>query len=173
MSSSGGTTHFQRESHAFVESAFHVRYAETDNMGIVHHSTYLVYCEEGRSQYMRAMGSDYAHVEESGFRLPVTEARLRFSGSLRYGQIVRVRAWIAESLSRRLTFAYEICAGDDPEVLATGFTRHVWTDGAGKVTRLPEIWRSHFRTRAGQLRRATAHGHRESWSTPAGRRDSA
>ena len=148
MSRGARTTHFQRGSHSFVESAFHVRYAETDNMGIVHHSTYLVYFEEGRSQYMRDMGSDYARVEESGFQLPVTEAHMRFSGSLRYGQKVRVRAWIAESLSRRLTFAYEIAAGDDPEVLVAGFTRHVWTDGEGKVTRLPEIWRSHFRTRA-------------------------
>ena len=148
MSSKGGTTHFQRGSHAFVESEFHVRYAETDNMGIVHHATYLVYFEEGRSQYMRDMGGDYAHVEESGFQLPVTEAQLRFAGSLRYGQKVRVRAWIAESLSRRLTFAYEISAGDDPAVLVTGFTRHVWTDSAGKVARLPEIWRGHFRTRS-------------------------
>ncbi len=149
MSSSARTTHFPRDSHTFVESEFHVRYAETDNMGIVHHSTYLVYFEEGRSQYMRDMGSDYAHVEKSGFQLPVTEAHVRFSGSLRYGQKVCVRTWIAESLSRRLTFAYEISAGGDSEVLVTGFTRHVWTDNAGKVTRLPEIWKSHFRTRVG------------------------
>lgn len=150
MSGGARATHYQRGPHSFVESEFHVRYAETDNMGIVHHSTYLVYFEEGRSQYMREAGSDYAHVEESGFQLPVTEAHARFSGSLRYGQKVRVRTWIAESLSRRLTFAYEITAGDDPdEVLVTGFTRHVWTDSAGKVTRLPRIWRSHFRTRAG------------------------
>lgn len=128
----------------FVDSEFHVRYAETDNMGIVHHSTYFVYFEEGRSEYMRQMGSDYAHVEASGYNLPVTEAQVRFAGSLRYGQKVRVRTWIAESLSRRLTFAYEITAGDDSEVLVTGFTRHVWTDRGGKVTRLPGIWQNHF-----------------------------
>ncbi len=145
MPSSAKNLGYDRGSHTFVESEFHVRYAETDNMGIVHHSTYFVYFEEGRSQYMRDMGSDYAQVETSGYQLPVTEAQVRFSGSLRYGQKVRVRAWIAESLSRRLTFAYEITAGDDPEVLVTGFTRHVWTDSDGKVTRLPEIWRSHFR----------------------------
>ncbi|MCY4183680.1 MAG: thioesterase family protein [Gammaproteobacteria bacterium] len=127
-----------------VDSEFHVRYAETDNMGIVHHSTYLVYFEEGRSEYMRQMGSDYAHVEASGYNLPVTEAQVRFSGSLRYGQKVRVRTWIAESRSRRLTFAYEITAADSAEVLVTGVTHHIWTDRDGKVTRLPERWRSHF-----------------------------
>ena len=130
-----------------MDSLFHVRYAETDKMGIVHHSTYLVYFEEGRSEYMRRMGSDYAHVEESGYQLPVTGAQVRFSGSLRYGQKVRVRTWIAESRSRRLTFAYEITAGDEPEVLVTGFTHHIWTDRKGKVTRLPGIWQSHFQPR--------------------------
>ena len=145
MSRSSNTPSYHSGSQFCVDSEFHVRYAETDNMGVVHHSTYLVYFEEGRSQYMRDMGSDYAHVEESGFQLPVTEAHVRFSGSLRYGQKVRVRSWIAESLSRRLTFAYEITAGGDAEILVTGFTRHVWTDRDGKVTRLPEIWQSHFR----------------------------
>ncbi len=139
-----GTQAKQRDSRQCVDSVFHVRYAETDNMGIVHHATYLVYFEEGRSQYMRDMGSDYAHVEESGYQLPVTEAQLRFSGSLRYGQQARVRTWIAESRSRRLTFAYEITAGDNPQVLVTGYTHHVWTDVDGKVTRLPERWQSHF-----------------------------
>ncbi len=135
---------YSSEGRRFVDGEFHVRYAETDNMGIVHHSTYFVYFEEGRSEYMRQMGSDYAHVEASGYNLPVTEAHVRFSGSLRYGQKVRVRTWIAESLSRRITFAYEITAGDGPEVLVTGITRHVWTDREGKVIRLPGIWRSHF-----------------------------
>ncbi len=147
MASADRAVNLQRGSHAFVESAFHVRYAETDNMGVVHHANYLVYFEEGRSQYMRDMGSDYAEVEKSGFQLPVTEAQVRFSGSLCYGQIVRVRTWIAESLSRRLTFAYEIRVDDESEVRVTGFTRHIWTDSEGKVTRLPELWRQHFRIR--------------------------
>ncbi len=137
---------YSRGARSGVDSEFHVRYAETDNMGIVHHSTYLVYFEEGRSEYMRHMGSDYAHVEASGYNLPVTEAQVRFSGSLRYGQKVRVRTWIAESRSRRLTFAYEITAADSAEVLVSGFTHHIWTDRDGKVTRLPERWRSHFQS---------------------------
>ncbi len=149
MSNSIETAVPDRCARGFVDSVFHVRYAETDNMGIVHHSVYFVYFEEGRSQYMREAGSDYAEVEKSGFQLPVTETQVRFAGSLRYGQQVRVRTWIAESLSRRLTFAYEISAADDVEdgakALVIGFTRHVWTDSAGKVTRLPDRWRRHFR----------------------------
>ena len=61
---------------SIVETKVHVRYAETDAMGVVHHASYLVYFEEGRSHYMREMGSNYADIEASGFRLPVVEANL-------------------------------------------------------------------------------------------------
>jgi len=139
---------FDRGSRFCVETGFHVRYAETDNMGIVHHAVYPVYFEEGRSQYMRDMGSDYALVEQSGYLLPVTEVQVCFSGSLRYGQQARVRTWIAESRSRSVVFAYEISADDNPEILVTGLTRHVWTDREGKVTRLPQRWHRHFQPRS-------------------------
>jgi acyl-CoA thioester hydrolase len=127
-----------------VESRFHVRYAETDAMGVVHHSKYLVYFEEGRSHYMREIGSNYADIEKSGFQLPVTETGLRYAGSLYYGQTVTVRTWLEENRSRRLTFSYEILGGDSQQVLVTGFTRHVWTDREGRVTRIPEQWRQFF-----------------------------
>ncbi|MGI9250572.1 MAG: acyl-CoA thioesterase [Pseudohongiellaceae bacterium] len=122
----------------YIETDFAVRYAETDAMGVVHHSGYLVYFEEARSQYMRDMGHDYALIEKDGFRLPVTETQLRYSGSLYYGQRVRVRAWIEENRSRRLKFVYEVRSGDDDAVLVTGYTYHVWTDASGKVTRIPD-----------------------------------
>lgn len=126
------------------ETVFPVRYAETDAMGVVHHATYLIYFEEGRSQYMRDMGSDYARVEASGYQLPVTETSIRFLGSLRYGDMVRVRTQLEENRSRRLTFSYEILNGEDDAVLVTGFTRHVWTDADGKVTRVPDSWKQLF-----------------------------
>lgn len=126
------------------ETVFPVRYAETDAMGVVHHACYLVYFEEGRSQYMRDIGSDYARVEASGYQLPVTETSIRFLGSLRYGDMVRVRTWIEENRSRRVTFAYEVLSGKDDSVLVTGFTRHVWTDAQGRVTRVPDSWKQVF-----------------------------
>ena len=123
------------------ETEFPVRYAETDAMGVVHHANYLVYFEEGRSQYMRDLGSDYALIEASGYRLPVTEAQLRYVGSSRYGERVRIRTCIGENRSRRLTFHYEVIAPESQDILVTGYTRHIWTDVDGKVTRVPEIWR--------------------------------
>ena len=110
-------------------------------MGVVHHAGYIVYCEEARSHYMREQGSDYALVEADGYRLPVTEVHVRYLGSLVYGDRARVRAWIAENKSRRLTFNYEISSAKDDRILVTGSTQHVWTDLAGRVTRAPEKWK--------------------------------
>jgi acyl-CoA thioester hydrolase len=123
-----------------VETKVHVRYAETDAMGVVHHASYLVYFEEGRSHYMREMGSNYADIETSGYRLPVTEASLRYTEGIGYGDVVIIRCWIEESRSRQLTFAYELLSANTGKKLVTGYTRHVWTDTAGKVTRAPAIW---------------------------------
>lgn len=123
-----------------VETRFHVRYAETDAMGVVHHAAYLVYFEEGRSHFMRARGSDYALIEASGFRLPVTEIGARYAGGLIYGQQLTIRTWIDECRSRLLTFRYEILPAPEANALVTGFTRHVWTDLEGNVTRAPNQW---------------------------------
>jgi acyl-CoA thioester hydrolase len=123
------------------ETTFHVRYAETDAMGVVHHTKYLVYFEEGRSDYMRQRERDYAEVEASGYYLPVSELGARLVGAAGYGQRVTVRTWIEELRSRRLTFAYEVLDAESGDVIVTGFTRHVWTDRDGKVTTMPPQWR--------------------------------
>lgn len=123
-----------------IESSFHVRYAETDAMSVVHHAAYLVYFEEARSHYMRELGSDYANIECDGFRLPVSEVGLRYVGSLRYGDRVKVRTWVEENRSRRIRFAYDVCKEGDESILVTGFTQHIWTDHGGRVTRAPQQW---------------------------------
>ncbi len=123
-----------------IESSFHVRYAETDAMGVVHHAGYLVYFEEARSHYMRELGSDYANIENAGFRLPVSEVGLRYVGSLRYGDKVKIRAWVEENKSRKIRFAYEVYKEGDEPILVTGFTQHIWTDHNGRVTRAPQQW---------------------------------
>ena len=123
------------------ESNFHVRYAETDAMGLVHHSVYFVYFEEGRSEYMRQRNSNYADVESSGYYLPVTETSARFVGILRYGMQVTIRTWVDELRSRRLTFSYKVVDSGSGQVVATGFTHHIWITQEGKVTTMPQQWR--------------------------------
>lgn len=124
------------------ETTFYVRYAETDAMRIVHHSSYIVYFEEGRSDYMRQRGEDYARFEAGGHYLAVTELTARFVKAVQYGQRVTVRCWIERVQSRGLTFAYEIVDAATGEMCATGVSRHVCITGDGRVARIPEAWRT-------------------------------
>jgi len=125
-----------------VETTFHVRYAETDQMGVAHHSAYVVWMEEGRSAYMRAMGSDYAEIERSGTCFAVTELYVRYLAPAHYGERVTVRTRLEAIRSRGLTFAYEVLLGDTGQLLATGQSKHICIDRDGRVTTIPARWRA-------------------------------
>jgi acyl-CoA thioester hydrolase len=125
-----------------IENTFYVRYAETDAMGIVHHASYIVYFEEGRSNYARQRGSDYASFERSGRYLTVAEVNARYLKPAVYGQLITVRCWIAEMKSRSLTFSYEIVDAASRALLVTGTSKHICITHDGKVTTIPPEWRA-------------------------------
>lgn len=85
-----------------------VRYAETDQMGIVYHANYLVWCEIGRVEWLRSRGISYADLERSGVGLAVVEANLRFRAPARYDDRIRVATRLAEVRSRSLLFLYRV-----------------------------------------------------------------
>ncbi len=124
-----------------AETTLHVRYAETDAMGIIHHASYIVYFEEGRSNYARQRGSDYATFEQSGFYLTVSEISARYIKPTRYGKQVIIRCWIADMKSRGLTFAYEIVDEATGDILVEGSSKHICITHEGQVARLPDQWR--------------------------------
>ncbi len=123
---------------------FRVRYAETDQMGVVHHANYLVWCEQARTDHMRQRGVSYRRVEEEGVRLPVVEAALRYRWAARYDELIRVRCWVREASSRRVTFGYAIERADDGRLLATASTALIAVDSTHAVTRLPDAVREHL-----------------------------
>ena len=133
-----------------VETTFPVRYAETDQMQIVHHANYIVWMEEGRSEFtrlccapgVRASGADYAEVERGGHLFAVTGVQVRYLASAHYGERVTVRTWIEELRSRTLTFGYEIVNTETGTLLVTGQSGHVCIDRQGRVTRIPEVIRA-------------------------------
>ncbi|MAS34347.1 MAG: hypothetical protein CL610_10090 [Anaerolineaceae bacterium] len=131
-----------QEDRYVAETTFYVRYAETDAMGIVHHGSYITYMEEGRTNYARQRGSDYASFERSGFYLTVTEIHTRYLKPARYGLRLTVRCWIEDMKSRSIVFAYEIIDTDTKELFVTGQSKHVCITHDGHVTRLPESWRA-------------------------------
>lgn len=120
-----------------VSTTFHVRYAETDAMGIVHHSAYIVWFEEGRSAYMRAIGLPYSQVERMGYYFTVVEVHGRFISPARYDERVRVDTWISELKSRGLTFSYRVVREADQQLLVEGYSRHICIDHQGNIRRIP------------------------------------
>jgi acyl-CoA thioester hydrolase len=123
-----------------AETNLYVRYAETDAMGIVHHASYIVYFEEGRSNYARQRGSDYVSFEASGLYLTVSEVNARYIKPARYGQQLTIRCWIAEMKSRGLRFGYEII-DHEGALLVEGYSNHICISHGGQVMRLPDEWR--------------------------------
>lgn len=117
-----------------------VRYAETDRMGVVYHANYLIWCEIGRTELIRALGTSYASLEEDGVRLAVTDASIRYHSAARYDDRVRVETWIERAQSRAVTFRYEIARiAPAPEIrLATATTKLVALDVDGVPRRLPD-----------------------------------
>ncbi|MFC1959175.1 acyl-CoA thioesterase [Chloroflexota bacterium] len=125
-----------------AETSFRVRYAETDAMGIVHHASYIVYFEEGRSHYARVRGASYAALEQSGFALAVSEIHARYKVPARYDQVLTVCCWLEDMKSRSLTFGYEIINAETQTVLVVGQTKHICITHDGNVAKLPVDWRA-------------------------------
>ncbi len=121
------------------ETEVRVRYAETDKMGIVHHSNYLVWFELGRSEFCRARGFSYLEMEEKEDALMVVaEVYCRYKSPAHYEDLVTVRTNVADIRSRSLRFIYEVHRVSDQVLLAEGETLHVVTDRNKKVRTLPE-----------------------------------
>lgn len=132
---------------ARAEIEVEVRYAETDAMGIVHHSNYLVWFELARTDLCRQSGYEYAEIDRGGHRLAVTGVQLRYRRPARYGEHVRVTATIDRLGSRGIRFAYDVHGGDN--TLASGTTEHVWINHEGRPCRMPEYLEEPFRRLAG------------------------
>jgi acyl-CoA thioester hydrolase len=119
-------------------SEFRVRYAETDQMGVAYHANYLIWCEIGRTDYIRQQQLSYAQMERDGLLLAVSEASVRFHASARYDDLVRVRCWVRELVSRRVTFGYAVERAATTELLATGETALISLTHQHTLTRIPE-----------------------------------
>lgn len=129
---------------------FRVRYAETDQMGVVYHANYLVWCEIGRTEHMRTLGYAYADIEASGVMLAVADASIRYARAARYDDAIVVRTRVAAVQSRTISFDYIIerrsAAGS--ELLATASTRLIAIDSNGATRRLPADLLERFRASA-------------------------
>lgn len=120
------------------ESRLRVRYKETDQMGIAHHSNYVVWFEIGRTDLCREAGLLYTEIERAGYVLVVAEAGCRYRKPYGYDDIVVIRTRIEEGTSRSIRFGYELRNEDGTQLHATGYTLHFWVD---RETRRPTVVR--------------------------------
>ncbi|HMI42614.1 MAG TPA: thioesterase family protein [Gemmatimonadaceae bacterium] len=120
---------------------FRVRYAETDQMQVVYHSNYLIWCEIGRTEFIRALGTPYAELERQNVTLAVVEASMRFHSAARYDNLIRVTTRITDVRSRTLTFDYVITNAESGEKFVTASTKLASLTRDSRLTTLPETLR--------------------------------
>jgi acyl-CoA thioester hydrolase len=123
---------------------FRVRYAETDQMGVVYHGSYVVWCEIGRTEFIRSRGLSYAELERRGVALAVSELTMRYHAPARYDDMIRVTTTLADARSRAITFDYVVTKVDGGERLVTARTTLVSIDGNGRPVSMPADVRQLF-----------------------------
>ncbi len=127
------------------DARFRVRYAETDQMGVVYYANYLVWMEVGRVEYCLALGFDYRDMEkEDGIGLAVAEANCRYLFPARYDEEMVVRTGVSEASPRMIQFSYEIENAATGKTLARGFTKHVFVGPDMRPCKLPPKYRTRF-----------------------------
>lgn len=114
------------------------RYPETDRMGVVHHTHYLVWFEIGRTELLRHLGTPYAALESEGVFMPVIELGARYRAPVRYDDEVDVATRLEEITGARVHFSYRLFKPPGADPVATGFTIHAAVDERGAVRRIPE-----------------------------------
>ncbi len=133
--------------HAEVE--LEVRYAETDQMGIVHHANYLVWFELARTRLCLEAGKPYPQIEDLGYLMIITQAQQNYRLAARYGDQIKVIGWLDWVSSRSLQFGYQVKR--EEQILSTGYTRHLWVKREShRPCRIPASLRETFLSLADQ-----------------------
>jgi acyl-CoA thioester hydrolase len=114
-----------------------VRYAETDQAGMAHHSAFLPWFEVGRVELLRALGKPYQEFEAEGVHFPVREAFCRYWVPARFDDELLITTTIEEVGGASTRFGYRITRASDATLIAEGHTQHACVDNQGKIKRLP------------------------------------
>jgi acyl-CoA thioester hydrolase len=128
------------------ETRLRVRYAETDQMGVVYHSNHFIWFEVGRVELMRQMGFTYRDIErDEGRFIAVAEAKCQYRSPVFYDEEVVVRTWLKSVRNSVIVFGYELVRPSTDTLLAEGETLHIVTDSNMKLAKLPEKYLKAFR----------------------------
>jgi acyl-CoA thioester hydrolase len=127
------------------ETKLRVRYAETDKMGVVYHSNFVIWFEVGRVELLRQLGFQYSEMEaEDNCHIPVVDLRIRYKAPAQYDDEIVVRTEIKNVRSSLLHFSYQIFRDGNRMLLATGETMHIIVNNRLERTALPEKYMRAF-----------------------------
>lgn len=134
-----------------VETTLRVRYAETDQMGVVYHSNYFVWFEVGRVELLRQLGFTYKEMEkQDDCVIAVVDARCRYKSPARYDDELTVRTHLKNIRESLIHFGYEVLRPADNTVLAEGETTHIVVNSEMQIRSLPKKYLRVFREAAGR-----------------------
>jgi len=137
--------------HSYNETRLRVRYAETDQMGVVYHSNHLIWFEVGRVELMRQMGFSYRDMEQQDGRfIAVAEVKCRYRAPVYYDEEIAVRTRLKSVRESVVIFAYELVRPESGTLLAEGETTHIVTDSNMKIAALPAKYLTAFRAAMGK-----------------------
>ena len=108
------------------ETKISVRYAETDKMGIVHHSVYPIWYELARTEAIKKIGISYTTLEKNGIMTPLTELNCKYIYPAEYEDVLLIKVEISKLTPARIVFYYEIYKGGIQTPINTGTTTHAW-----------------------------------------------
>lgn len=143
----GYSQHMRRETKEleYVDTAVNVRYAETDQMGVVYYANYLVWFEVGRVAWCHARGFRYSDLEQQHDRMMmVAEASCRYRAPARFEDEIVIRTAVGSATDKVVRFHYEVRRKATGELLASGETAHVVVDAGLRPVRLPAEYRKYF-----------------------------
>lgn len=127
------------------ETSLRVRYAETDRMGVVYHSNFVIWFEVGRVELLRQLGFEYSSMEkEDNCHIPVVDLRVRYKAPALYDDEIVIRTCLANARPSLLHFTYEVLRAGDRTLLATGETMHIIVDEKFQRRSLPEKYLQAF-----------------------------
>lgn len=128
------------------ETRLRVRYAETDKMGVVYHSNFVIWFEVGRVELLRQLGFEYSRMEkDDNCHIPVVDLRVRYKAPALYDDEIVVRTRLANVRRSLLHFVYEVARAGDGTLLATGETTHIIVDDKFERRGLPEKYLKAFK----------------------------
>lgn len=127
------------------DAAVRVRYAETDQMGVVYHSNYIIWFEVGRVELLRAMGHTYREMEADDIHLPVVEVRCRYKQPAMYDDEIIIRTSLQNVRESLIHFHYEVFRAGETALLAEGESIHLVMDGEGRRRRFSEKYWERFK----------------------------